>query len=270
MTYIKNFGTKHSVLMSVLISACFQIVLRLTSFTVKKTVPNYGYLHQMIADGIVACFGIALIIILVDYKVLTRRGSGFFNGISTGGFIVILSCFGIIGNIVQANNLGYSIANPARILIYLLAMFCVGAAEELIFRGTISNLMRNQYGTTKKGIWFSVLLSSVLFGSMHFFNMLSGVSFTSALMQVIGASAIGAVLTAIYYRTDNIWSVVFLHALIDFSSLLLTGVYSQGNLVTSINSYTYTKLIGVIPYAICLVFLLRNSKMEEILKRENN
>lgn len=135
MTYIKNFGTKHSVLMSVLISACFQIVLRLTSFTVKKTVPNYGYLHQMIADGIVACFGIALIIILVDYKVLTRRGSGFFNGISTGGFIVILSCFGIIGNIVQANNLGYSIANPARILIYLLAMFCVGAAEELIFRG---------------------------------------------------------------------------------------------------------------------------------------
>jgi len=73
---------------------------------------------------------------------------------------------------------------------------------------------------------------------------------------------------AIYFRCGCIWVTVFLHGVIDIAGTIVTGIYVGDATVTDVvSSYTPLKLIGMIPYLIVLLVLLRGGKMEELLRR---
>ena len=81
---------------------------------------------------------------------------------------------------------------------------------------------------------------------------------------------VGMVLAAIYFRCGCIWVTVFLHGGIDIAGTIVTGIYVGDATVTDVvSSYTPLKLIGMIPYLIVLLVLLRGGKMEELLRRMN-
>lgn len=269
MKQIRNWCYKNKFLTCVIIAVLFMFTFQLIKKGVSVTVPNYGYLQQLFTDGIVIVLAIGVIWAL-DYKdVVFKKEKGFFSGIVTGGYIMVSSILVIISNVVIAHSSNYLMASNSIIIIYILSMLAVGGAEELFFRGMISNLLFQCFGKSKKGIWFSVVLSGVLFGCMHFMNLSSGIPFNSVLVQVILAGIVGMVLTAIYYRTRNIAVVIFLHAFSDFASLLGTGIYQNGDLVSEIGTYSFANLIAIIPYIIVLLVILRRSKMEEILENNN-
>lgn len=99
---------------------------------------------------------------------------------------------------------------------FVLAMF-VGLTEEYVFRGMILPLAIRAF-SGKHQIFFGVMVSSILFGSTHLFN-LTQQSLMATSEQMLSATAIGALLAAIYLRTGNLWFVIVTHALQDFPGI---------------------------------------------------
>lgn len=55
-------------------------------------------------------------------------------------------------------------------------------------------------------------------------NISQGVTVTSAMIQAINAAFLGVIFGAVYARSGNIWLVMTFHALVDFASLMGSGI----------------------------------------------
>ena len=89
---------------------------------------------------------------------------------------------------------------------------------------------------------------------------------TGVLVQAVSAVGSGMVFTAMYYRTRTIWVPILLHAWIDFAGLIVSGLYGEGTIGTVISSYSLWQMVSVLPYLIIAAYLLRDTKMQEILQ----
>ena len=69
---------------------------------------------------------------------------------------------------------------------------------------------------------FALILSAVVFGLVHLTNI-AGMTLINALIQTGYATVIGLVLGAVYLRSQDAFSVILLHFLIDFSNRFFTG-----------------------------------------------
>ena len=132
------------------------------------------------------------------------------------------------------------------------------------------NLLLNSFPKTRKGITGAIVLGGVLFGLMHFVNILSGVKFTSALIQVISAALMGILFCTIYASTRNFWMLVIFHALVDFASLLSTGIFDAGNIVSQINTFSAINSLSFIMLAIPMFVMLRKSRRIRLEMLYNN
>jgi membrane protease YdiL (CAAX protease family) len=157
----------------------------------------------------------------------------------------------------------------AVILLNILSMIGVGIREEVIFRGIIANSLAMKYATDKKGLWFAVIVSSVLFGCIHVTNLFVGVEPTGLIAQIIGSAAIGLFYTVIYLRGGNIWVPILIHAFQD-SSVLFKSLFTVTT-VTEVDQMSSTNLSsGFIMIGVCValsMFLLRKSKQPAVFAR---
>ena len=176
--------------------------------------------------------------------------------------ILVLYTLALLGGITLC--LEDPLQPPLKILSFVLCMLSVGLTEELIFRGLITRILYAKYGKNPVGVWLSVLLSSLLFGLIHLSNAIGGVELGSVLIQVVGASALGICLSAIYLRTGSFWTVVLLHAYMDFCGLVSSGVFVSDSLADLLGGYSSGSLIAAAVYAALGIFLLRRSKMKTI------
>ena len=150
-----------------------------------------------------------------------------------------------------------------RILTFLLSMMLVGVAEEFIFRGVVAETLLEHFGLSRAGIWKACILSGVLFGAGHLTNLLGSEPF-GVLMQCLFAAALGTLFAAIYFRTGNIWVTVFLHGMMDISSMIIGGLYGTVTMAESVSSYDASMLFSVALYLIPMAFLLRKKKLQEV------
>jgi membrane protease YdiL (CAAX protease family) len=60
------------------------------------------------------------------------------------------------------------------IALLVLLYISVGTIEEFLFRGLILPLMLRKWGSTRKGIYIAVLVSSSIFGVAHLLNFIAG------------------------------------------------------------------------------------------------
>ena len=108
-------------------------------------------------------------------------------------------------------NLWYGVAmnqSPLETVLYILAMFCVGFLEELIFRGLLFRAM------AKDGVKAAIIVSSVTFGIGHIVNLIngSGAELLPNLLQVMYAVAIGFAFVMIYCRTRSLMPCIIVHS----------------------------------------------------------
>ena len=108
-------------------------------------------------------------------------------------------------------NLWYGIVlnrSPLETVLYVLAMFCVGFLEELIFRGLLFQAM------AKDGVKSAIIVSSVTFGIGHIVNLIngSGADLLSNLLQVVYAVAIGFAFVMIYCKTKSLVICIITHS----------------------------------------------------------
>lgn len=167
----------------------------------------------------------SIVIVLFYKQILNLKSFGmkkenFFRGILMG----ILMLFIIIGNVaIVIDDLSeYTIIMPSLYLIIMVIIeqIFVGIFEEFLFRGLILNtLLEKTKHLQYKGMIWSLLISSLLFGLVHLLNLFDNPEeINSTIAQTVGSIFIGVFLGALYLRCKNIWVVVFYHTLIDIAT----------------------------------------------------
>ena len=115
-----------------------------------------------------------------------------------------------------------------------------------------------------KAIYAAVIISGLIFAGAHAINI-QYADISGVLVQMAGAFVMGMFLTAVYYRTGNIYSVMILHVMNDLAAALpVTIIKSKESGADIISGYGAADLLQMIPYLVILIFLIRPQKQEEI------
>ena len=221
-----------------------------------------GYLFGSVQEVVGLAVGLLLLARTGRLDLLLRRGCGFLNGLLVGMYPLFFIGYTACGTLAFSRPDTPLLPLP-RILTFLLNMILVGVAEELVFRGIIAQTLLERYGTARAGVWKACLISGVLFGAAHLSNLIGSAPF-GVLMQCVFAGSLGVLFAAIYFRTGNLWVLVFLHGAQDAASLLAGGLYGTENMSTAVSSYDSTMLLSVLVYLIPTFFLLRKKKIGEV------
>lgn len=135
------------------------------------------------------------------------------------------------------------VSNPGmeRLLLFLALALLVGFVEETYFRGMILRAL------LIRGRWQAVIISSLLFGMLHLFNVAGGANLAATLLQVVYAVAIGLMYAALALRTQTILPLIVIHGLTDFfgyiafnSTMVTSGLSTLFFLVTAGEIIVYT------------------------------
>ena len=107
-------------------------------------------------------------------------------------------------------NLWYGVTlncGALEIVLYILAMLCVGFLEEVIFRGLLFEAMR------KDNVKAAIIASSVTFGMGHIINLIngSGAELLPNLLQVVYATAAGFMFVMMYYKSKSLIVCIAAH-----------------------------------------------------------
>ncbi|MCR3760670.1 CPBP family intramembrane metalloprotease [Clostridium felsineum] len=260
-----NFSQRRfQVILSILIAIAFLFVLRGGRLIyIFKAKPS-DYDAILMSDSLGIIFAIIVMFLLGSINILREKKHGILKGLFIGGFLTFICAASLLATLTTVQ--GKKLLPLSSIIVFTLAMIAVGMAEEFIFRGIILNLLIDRFGKSTKGIWIAVIISSIIFGCAHISNIFAGVHLKAAFIQAMGTIAVGALIAAIYLRTRNIWVVVFLHAFMDFSSLIGAGFFGVSSFTGQVNQYGYIKLVSVAIYFIPVFILLRGSKMKEIIE----
>lgn len=221
-----------------------------------------GYLFGSVQEAVGLAVALLLLTRTGRLDLLRRRGCGFLNGLLVGMYPLFFIGYTFFGTLAFGRPDTPLLPLP-RILTFLLNMILVGVAEELVFRGIIAQTLLERYGTARAGAWKACLVSGALFGAAHLSNLLGSAPF-GVLMQCVFAGSLGVLFAAIYFRTGNLWVLVFLHGAQDAASLLAGGLYGTENMSTAVSSYDSTMLLSVLVYLIPTFFLLRKKKIGEV------
>ena len=225
------------------------------------------YFQQLIADLVVVIFMLIVLAITKKFNLLSKKGKGFIKGMPLAAWPLCFSLLALAMQSKLAISEGNSLNDSTTIMLFIVCMFMVGLSEELCTRAIIAESLLEHYGTNKKGIYEACIVSGVLFGLLHLFNLGSSDAL-SVIVQVFAAGAGGVTYAAIYFRSGNIWITVFIHMLNDIGTGAYYGLFNCGNLANGLSNDTNGSplygLVLVIPEVIVTLYLLRDNKLYEI------
>lgn len=199
--------------------------------------------------GILYPVGIATILITV-FAVVFKWAPGVFTftpRVDQPWFWVIPGLY-IVGIIVRLTHAAWEDLGKRAIAYIFVGTAFVGFSEELLVRGIlVTALLDSGYSVFVTG-----LLSSVIFGVLHFVNYFNGQSIKTTLMQVIGTILAGLTFFAMLVVSGTLWLPILIHFLFDFSILVQGGEVNQ----ETGREYKYEKVIILIIYTAALASLL--------------
>ena len=244
------------IIVSVFVFVCPMLLLN-NAFT-------YKYGTELITELFYVIFALIVMLLFKNSYVFTTRHKGFIESLKYG--LPILG-YGIVHFIINLLGLdGLIIGNFINIVIYCIL---IGFAEEFLCRGWLQNEFLERFGDSKVGVIKSIVCSSFIFGCMHLINLLTtSQGLVVTLLQVVNACSLGFYLGIIYYRSKNIWSVIFLHSFYDFCLLLadvnLVKDCTIGNLSKEvIAANAFTMIILSIFWILSSVFIIKRTNFPD-------
>ena len=190
------------------------LVMMITSAILASSSSISKYGTDLITEIFYAFTVLIVMLLFHNSYVFTERKKKFWDSVCLGLPMLAIAIINFISNITSLKT--FSVGNFINVVI--LCVF-VGIAEEFLCRGWLQNEFMERFSDDKKSVIKSIVLASLVFGVMHIVN-LSSQTFFETLLQIINATALGVLLGSIYYKTKNIWSVIFLHAFYDFAIFL--------------------------------------------------
>lgn len=185
-----------------------------------------------------------------------------------GSILVSLPCALVVINnlpvIALLNGTARITAPLPQVLLLALQCLSVGLFEEAAFRGVLLPVLLEGRRQSAKGVFFSVILSSTVFGLVHIFNLFAGAGFFGTILQVGYSFLLGGMLCAVMLTTHNLWLCVLLHAVYNFCGLLLPtlGTGSAWNTPTVI--ITAALAAAVAAYVIYILLKLKPHNLDGI------
>lgn len=162
-----------------------------------------------------------VVLILMWVKLIVKLDYAEFTGLhrrSVTNPFALLPPMGIMVLI-----LFFKFLSPEGIKGYDLAIIAifnlsVGLAEELLLRGIVFPFFIKKLGTSKWMIFLAALLSSVVFGLLHFINLMNPEgSLDDVLGQMITSVPVGFFFAALLLKVESIWAVGLLHGLVNIA-----------------------------------------------------
>ncbi|MEN6460872.1 MAG: CPBP family intramembrane glutamic endopeptidase [Syntrophomonas sp.] len=140
-------------------------------------------------------------------------------------------------------------SNKALLFTFVINCVSTGFFEEILVRGGILNLLLCKLGNTKKGIYLSVIYSSMVWGLAHLINLVKNPELLlTTSTQIFYAACFGVIFAALLLRTHSIWWMIFLHALFNFCGSIKEIAINGGIAASEIAkaSTTLTNVVAVI------------------------
>lgn len=236
----------------------------LVATTTWDTIKHGKYTTYFLSEFIVLLCGLILLALRKKWYIFKNQKKSFKDTIMLCLPIVILSCLVFVTNVIELNISKLNIANLISLVFYCIS---IGLFEEIFFRGIIEEELLSKLSSNKKEVIISIILSGVIFGAIHFTNLLMGQDLLTTLMQFIQTMSIGILFGTVYYFTKNIWALAFLHGFYDFSVLL-----SEVNIVTGCGYVENVPLIITISSLVASIILSGIYLIYSLIifKKENN
>lgn len=147
----------------------------------------------------------------LDSSDFARLGQWQVWSIAFGGLIYFASAslYSFYGEIAfDFSNL----IRPSASCTAVLTHFAASLSEEILFRGVVLYSLSRVWGDTKKGMFGSVVLASLLFAVLHLTHVFTaGASLTSALLLTVETFIISIYWGALVLWGGSIWPTVMLH-----------------------------------------------------------
>lgn len=275
---IKNWITKNALHTGIF--CCLSIVLSFAIYNITHVILTHCSCDLRLAETIGRLLGSIAILFFFyhtfDIKDFGMKKENFFRGILTGFFMIILLVCNFLLALDTISQFPIKMPSLSLILLFLAEQLFVGVFEEFLFRGLILNTLLEKNKHLKyKGMMYSLVISSTLFGAIHMVNLFDTPELiNSTIAQSIGAIFIGIFLGAVYLRSGNIWTVVVFHALIDIIAdlplILIDGNVSSSGTAEDIPFQSL--ILNILMNSVVLfagLFLARKSK-SKYAQQENN
>lgn len=91
----------------------------------------------------------------------------------------------------------------------ITCVFIAPVVEEILFRGIIQSDFQNKYGAV-----FSIIASSLIFAIIHIIPA-----------QIISVFFTSLIIGLVYYKTNSLWSVIFIHFFNNIASVIIFRLY---------------------------------------------
>jgi membrane protease YdiL (CAAX protease family) len=243
-----------TLLMTLLFFLVLEIIFTIFGGVLMSTIERYKYGKDIIAELLLVVYMFIVLIVAGNGYIFKDKKIGFFRSLYLGLPMLIFSFIILVSSIASAYK-DFNIGNFVN-LLFLCGL--VGVAEEYLCRGWLQNEFIERFGSTKKGIIASIIVSSIVFGIMHITNaLLTTQGFVTTVFQILQAIASGFMFGVIYYRSKNIWTVAFMHGFFDFS-VMLSEVNSLKDCIANESSPNYL-LVGVIGSLVIAIFYIFSS-----------
>lgn len=250
----------------VFLTVVVMFAAQLIPMILSSSVLNFKYGTDFIAELFMALVILVVMLLFKNHYVFTEKKEKFWKSLLVGTPILIIALIILVLNVIDLGN----VSTPNFINLVLFS-FTIGFAEELMCRGWIQNEFIERFGSNRKQVITSICLSGLVFGFLHLTNVFAGQELFDTLMQVLQTTAVGILLGSIYYRTKNIWSVVFIHGFYDFAIMLgevnaLRDCTTNGAVSIEVQIFNIvTSLLLVVYYILATVLILRKSKVNKLV-----
>ena len=190
----------------------------------KPTITEDAVLAPLVSMTITRLIGAAVFLVLLlyeGYRVVDPLQKPFLKSLlfTLPPFLVVVNNLPILSMMWGDAYLVYN--TPVYILWFAAECLAIGLFEELAFRGVIFLMFAEKRYTTRRGLFWSLVLSSAVFGGVHLINLLAGGGIGDVLLQIGYSFLIGAMCSVVLLKTRNIWLCVALHAVYDFCGTLM-------------------------------------------------
>lgn len=155
---------------------------------------------------------------------------------------------------------------PAYMIWFAAECLAIGLFEEFAFRGVIFLLFAEKRYTTRKGLFWSLILSSAVFGGVHLINIFMGAGIGPTILQIGYSFLIGAMCSVVLLKTRNIWLCVALHAIYDFCGTLMPTLGGGTWWDTPTVIFTAVLAVATAAYLIWQFFRLDPDEVGKIFK----
>jgi len=171
-------------------------------------------------------------------------------------FLPLANAWSAFLGVIHFNASAPSMPATSKVWVYFLSLFVMAVmpafGEEILMRGFTF------HGTSTRGVWFGILISSALFSLMH-----------ANPVQTVHQFGLGLVLALVVASSGSIWGAVIVHFLNNFIALTLTTYLPQVDaLYASLGYYNWltgagSVIVGLFLLVIFLYLFYRAGRKNE-------